>query len=463
VQKRLLKVRKFAFFLLWGRFKGILVGLDREDNYKEPDNRYRFRRVFFFAKHPNHLMYQAKGNDVLKRHDLITEAAAEMAGESDLAQANFYCNKLWKKTDPRRQAILKEARSRGLQFSRQMLSTAVPPSSSSALDKTPQLDWDYFFHGQQTHSNKLLFEEILPGALAVWQEEREENQLYWNSPSDFPTPILRWIQGSRHALFDSASVPESAEKIISALHRLAFPNQKSVTRQPLHEIIRVLLESQNDCVQEARKNRNAHLLHSGVGQSLQLSCPKCGREHKDNNPQWAVKWPGHYHSVRQICKSELCDGSRKNFYPKDWEVLRTPSRVILNSEEFDAQYALRSCLRKKGECSELPDVIKSWCLTCKENTRINGNHRVVVDHNPQWTLGDNPLYLEKRPECQSCFDSGSRLSGRFVPVDEEVTSIMPRIVSDLANSIVDLDRYVRWLVMDSVLRASERKYRFAEK
>lgn len=149
VQKRLLKVRKFAFLLLWGRFKGILVGLDREDNYKEPDNRYRFRRVFFFAKHPNHLMYQAKGNDVLKRHDLITEAAAEMAGESDLAQANFYCNKLWKKTDPRRQAILKEARSRGLQFSRQMLSTAVPPSSSSALDKTPQLDWDNFFLGSR--------------------------------------------------------------------------------------------------------------------------------------------------------------------------------------------------------------------------------------------------------------------------------------------------------------------------
>lgn len=46
VQKRLLKVRKFAFFLLWGRFKGILVGPDREDNHKEADTRYRYRRVF---------------------------------------------------------------------------------------------------------------------------------------------------------------------------------------------------------------------------------------------------------------------------------------------------------------------------------------------------------------------------------------------------------------------------------
>ena len=106
---------------------------------------------------------------------------------------------------------------------------------------------------------------------------------------------------------------------------------------------------------------------------------------------------------------------------------------------------------------------KSWCLACKKKkTRINGNHRVVIDHNPQWTLGDNPLYLEKQPECQSCFDSDSRLWGRFMPGDEEVSSIMPRIVSDLAYSIVDLDRNVRWLVMKSVLRASERKYRFAK-
>ena len=133
-----------------------------------------------------------------------------------------------------------------------------------------------------------------------------------------------------------------------------------------------------------------------------------------------MKWPGHYYSVRQICKSESCDGSRKVVYPKDWETLRTPSKVNLNSEGFDAQYALRSCLRTKAECPELPDIIESWCLICKENTRINGNHRVVVDYNPQWTLGDNPLYLEKRPECQSCFDSGSRLSGKFVPVDAEV-------------------------------------------
>ena len=133
----------------------------------------------------------------------------------------------------------------------------------------------------------------------------------------------------------------------------------------------------------------------------------------------------------------------------------------LSSEGFDARYALRSCLRTKDECSELPDVIKSWCLTCKENTRICGNRKVVVDHNSLWTLGDNPLYLEKRPECQSCFDSGSRSPGRFVPVDEEVSSIMPRMVSELANSIVDLDRDVRWLVMDSVLCAS-RKYHFAK-
>lgn len=255
-------------------------------------------------------MYQAKGNDVLKRHHLITEAAAEMAGESDLVQQDFYCNKLWKKTDPRRQATLKEVRSRGLQCSRQMPSTDMPPRSSFALDKAPQLDWDNLIHGQQTHRNKLLFEEILSGALAIWQEEREENQLDWNSPFDFSVPILRWIQGSRYSLFNSASVPESAEEIISTLHRLAFPNQRASRGSSFTRSFAYCLKDKI-CVQKARKDRNAHLLHSGVRQSLQLSCPKRGRE-RNNNPQWAVKWPGHYHSVRQICKSESCDGSRKD-------------------------------------------------------------------------------------------------------------------------------------------------------
>ena len=145
------------------------------------------------------------------------------------------------------------------------------------------------------------------------KRERKPNWIGTVHPNFLPPSL----QGSRHALFNSAPVPESAEKIISTLHRLAFPNLKSVTRQLLHEIIRVLLERQNDCVQKVRKNRNAHLLHSGVGQSHQLSCPKCGRERNNNNSQWAVKWPGHYYSVRQICKSESCDGSRKDFYPKD--------------------------------------------------------------------------------------------------------------------------------------------------
>ena len=83
---------------------------------------------------------------------------------------------------------------------------------------------------------------------------------------------------------------------------------------------------------------------------------------------------------------------------------------------------------------------------------------MFVDHNTQWTLGDNPLYLEKQPECQSCLDS----KGRFVPIDEEIPSIMPGLVANLANSVVDLGRDVRRLVVDSVLRASTRTYRFAK-
>lgn len=89
--------------------------------------RWGGRGYVVFAQFPNQSTYQIQSNDVLKRHDPIIEAATEMAGESDLAQAILYCNKPWKKADPRPSSSSEGGlQRRGLHFSRQMLSTAVP-------------------------------------------------------------------------------------------------------------------------------------------------------------------------------------------------------------------------------------------------------------------------------------------------------------------------------------------------
>ena len=131
------------------------------------------------AKYPNQSMYQIQSNDVLKRHDLIIiQAATEMAGESDLAQAILYCNKPWKKADPRPSSNSEGgSQRRGLHFLRQMLSTAVPTKLKLCTRQAPKLDWGHsIFHGPYTRSNKLLSGEITPGCPLRSGKKRERER-----------------------------------------------------------------------------------------------------------------------------------------------------------------------------------------------------------------------------------------------------------------------------------------------
>lgn len=227
VQKRLLESRVFTFLPRWDEYDGVLVVLDRECTYREPDVKYKFRRAFLFAKHLNYLIYQQKGNKVLIRQDVITKAAANMAGVGYLVKPNFYRDKLWSRDNPQRSAALKEVRDLAQQLGPQPLrETILSPSITSTFNKATPIVWSNLWDDQPTYSNNVLAEEILPAALAFWRNtEGNEQQFNWRSPSDLPLPVLKWLQGSRYALFNSVSVPESNNEIIKAIHRLAFETQ----------------------------------------------------------------------------------------------------------------------------------------------------------------------------------------------------------------------------------------------
>ena len=95
-------------------------------------------------------------------------------------------------------------------------------------------------------------------------------------------------------------------------------------------------------------------------------------------------------------------------------------------------------------------------MRCKEQTKIYGDRISLIDHNPRWTLGRKPLYLEGRPGCLSC-QHASHTHVRFVPVKPGFASLFPRLVAELARRIMDLDRDIKGSVMDSMLQASHRK------
>lgn len=126
---------------------------------------------------------------------MITKAAANMAGVGYLVRPNFSRDKLWSRDNSQRSATLKELRDLAQQLTPQPLrGTIVSPSITSTFNEATPDVWINLWDDQSTYSNKVLAEEILPAALAVWRNsEGNEQQFNWRNLSDLPLPVLQWL------------------------------------------------------------------------------------------------------------------------------------------------------------------------------------------------------------------------------------------------------------------------------
>ena len=179
--------------------------------------------------------------------------------------------------------------------------------------------------------------------------------------------------------------------------------KKSTTQPQFKESLFLLIKRQDTLVRRTSKRNSKDFVHSGVycgvGHGLVLCCRTCGREYIDENPLWAVKWPGHYFQWGKICSSHPC--SQRRLELKELHLLRTPgiNPRTLEIEGFDPDYVFRICLRTQDEISGLEQVIESWCILCKERTIFSGNRTRFTDDSSRYTLGRTPLHVERRPDC----------------------------------------------------------------
>lgn len=93
----------------------------------------------------------------------------------------------------------------------------------------------------------------------------------------------------------------------------------------------------------------------------------------------------------------------------------------------------------------LPLTVASWCIHCKENTRLVHDKTVHVDENPRWVLGTPSKYVERRPKCLTCQVNGRPGTGRFVPVDASIPSVYGR-------KLMMLER--RWGILGDEVKAA---------
>lgn len=132
--------------------------------------------------------------------------------------------------------------------------------------------------------------------------------------------------------------------------------------------------------------------------------------------------------------------------------LQCPPTAIGGSRiQTSAELKLK-CLRQmeKEQNEQLLQPVISWCMKCREKTRLYGSLRgcYYMDKSPRWTLGLRPLYLERQPGCRRCLELHKRVSWRFVPVDPNIRSIYHSHLNDFAKCYAHYDPLIIGLILD---------------
>ena len=95
VQKCILQTMTCYVLPLWGRFSGILLVLVYESNFNNAEEGFMFRKVIFFATHPQRMFYEREGSSVAVRQDLTFAAASCIADLKVNIDLKYYESKRW--------------------------------------------------------------------------------------------------------------------------------------------------------------------------------------------------------------------------------------------------------------------------------------------------------------------------------------------------------------------------------
>ena len=150
--------------------------------------------------------------------------------------------------------------------------------------------------------------------------------------------------------------------------------------------------------------------------SVELKCRNCDVQlPADLSPRWDVLSPDIYVVRLWRCQCR----SRKGSMPIDQNIpFQHPAsagHVKTTGSEWE------TLLRPAGD-PEVPRTVETWCHRCKEDTKTVDRSSIYVDKDPRWTIGNHPMYVERKPTCKICADQGR--VARFVFVDDKILSII---------------------------------------
>jgi hypothetical protein len=198
----------------------------------------------------------------------------------------------------------------------------------------------------------------------------------------------------------------------------------------------------------SRKTKWANYFHPRFdGTSIPTMCEECKTEGRPfQKPHFSINHPNHVIVHNRKCPA--CKGTRI-FIPKKGLYTKGESCLLSTAPILKPRQRYNKLLQSPENLSPHQNrPVDSYCLRCREQTEVEGGSKVHTDVDPNWTLGHTrPLYVERRAQCLNC-KKLKRHSGRFIPVDERIPSILGRLLADLEDHFGEYDDCVLASLMD---------------
>jgi len=178
----------------------------------------------------------------------------------------------------------------------------------------------------------------------------------------------------------------------------------------------------------------------------------------DTEARWPVKRLGHYVFRRRRCNTDSCQGKLRCAIPKDLSIPHVWPKLAALSIETARNISedWQGCIRDPKDCKgKLSQPVESWCIHCKESTKLTGDRTRCIDKTPRWTLGDPPKYVERQPRCLNCLSEGRPSPARFIPVDATIPSIYKAKLSTFEKNWGNLPEDVKAQALGVELKSSK--------
>jgi hypothetical protein len=86
----------------------------------------------------------------------------------------------------------------------------------------------------------------------------------------------------------------------------------------------------------------------------------------------------------------------------------------------------------------LATQVTSWSIECKEVSVLHqkqGGGNMLIDKEPQWSIGTPAKYLERDTLCLNC----KKPTNRMIPVDHRIPSITKEVLTNNSREFAELN------------------------